>query len=139
MQVESVPHAIEIHKNTLNKWENKSKKTEYGANLGFRDRTKEIFYWDTEDGPIGLIDPDTGIHPEFAAYFPGFFLEEDTPVPVAAVETKILDPKAIAAAAADKSGIKNTIGFYDVSDSPTPIFTIKPTPDAEPDNEHEEI
>ena len=70
-------------------------------------------------------------------------LEEDIPVPVAAVETKILDPNTIAAAAATNSGIANTTGVYYDSNSPTPIFTInstqpipeaepKPTPEAEP-------
>ena len=56
-------------------------------------------------------------------------LEEDIPVPVAAVETKIIDPNTIVTATADNSGIKNTIGVYDDSNSPTSIFTINPTLD----------
>ena len=51
------------------------------------------------------------------------------------MEIEILDPNNIAAAAAANSGIKNTTGLYDDSYAPTPIFTIKSTPQAqeEPD------
>ena len=64
-------------------------------------------------------------------------LEEDTPGPVVVVETRILDSNTITAAADDNSGITNTTGVYDDSDYPTPIFTFNPTPEAEPDDEHE--
>ena len=63
-------------------------------------------------------------------------LEEDTPGSIAAVETKILGPKNIAALAAANSVIKNTTGLYDCSNAPTPVFTIKPTPDKEPNYGH---
>ena len=59
-------------------------------------------------------------------------LEEDTPGSIAAVETKILGPKNIAALAAANSVIKNTTGLYDYSNAPTPVFTISPTPDKKP-------
>ena len=114
----------------------KSIKTEYGDNLEFRNQTKEPFNWDTEYELVGLIDQDPGIHPELAADLPGVILEENTPVPVAAVDTKKLNPNAIAAATTANSGIKNTTGVYDGSDAPTPIFTINPTPEAEPGYGH---
>ena len=103
-----------------------SKKTEYGANLDFRKCTKEIFYWVTEDDLDGLIEPDPGSHPQLAADFQGVLLEEYTPYPVASVETKIFDPNNIATVAATNSGIKNTTGFYDDSNAPTPFFTTNP-------------
>ena len=77
-------------------------------------------------------------------------LEEDIPGPVADVETKIIDPNTISAAAATNSGIKNTTGVYDDSKSPTYIFRINPiqqahevepgpTTEAEPDYEDDEV
>ena len=65
-------------------------------------------------------------------------LEEDTSGLVVAVETYILDPNAIAAVAAANSDITNTTGVHYDRNAPTPIFTIKPTPEAEPDDEHED-
>ena len=65
-------------------------------------------------------------------------LEEDTPGPVAAMETKTLDPNAIAAAATTNSVIKNTTGVYAGNDYTTPNFTIKPTTKADTYNEHED-
>ena len=64
-------------------------------------------------------------------------LEEETPGPVTAVDTEIIDPNTIAAAAAANSGITDTTGLYDESNSPTPIVTInptQPTPDTEPNS-----
>ena len=46
--------------------------------MKIKNRTKEIFDWDTEDDLYGLIYPDNGSHPEFTAEFPGVILEEDT-------------------------------------------------------------
>ena len=62
--------------NTVNKWGGDSKKTEYGANLEFRNCTKEIFDWDTEYDLYGQIYPDPGINPELAADFTVVILEE---------------------------------------------------------------
>ena len=65
-------------------------------------------------------------------------LEEYTPGPVAAVDTKTIDSNAIASAAAANSGITHTTGVCDDSDATTSIFTpIKPTTETEPNNEHE--
>ena len=64
-------------------------------------------------------------------------LEEDNPGPVAAVETKTIYTNAISAIAADNSGITNNTEVYNYSKHPTLIFTINPTPDVEPDDEHE--
>ena len=65
-------------------------------------------------------------------------LEEDNQDPVAAMNTKKLVSNGIAAAIAANSGIKNTTGVYHESDAPTPIFKVNPTPDVEPDSEHED-
>ena len=105
--------------------------------MDVRNRTKENFDWDTEDDLYSLIETDPGSHPELDYWFPGLLVEEDIPGPVAAVETKKLDPNDIAATASDNSGIKNTTGVYDDSNTPTPIFTIKPIYNMEPDHEHE--
>ena len=69
---------------------------------------------------------------------PGVLLDEYTLDPVAAVETKILDPNAIAADADDNSGISNITGVYDNSNAPTPIFTINSTSEAEPNDGNED-
>ena len=87
-----------------------------------------------------------GSHTELSADFPGVIPEEDILGPVAAVETKILDPNAISNANAANSGITNTTGVHDARNTPTPIFTIKlkteagpdPTPEAESENEQED-
>ena len=84
------------------------KKTEYEANLEFRNRTKETIDWDNEDEQDGLIETDPGIHTELVPEFTVVLLEEDTPGPVAAVETKTLDTNSIAAPVAANSGITNT-------------------------------
>ena len=55
------------------------------------------------------------------------------------MDTKIIDPNDIAPAAADNSDIKNTIVLYDDNEAPTPIFTINPTYEEEPDDEHDYI
>ena len=47
------------------------------------------------------------------------------------METNILDTDTSA-----NSGISNTTGVYDDSDAPTPIFTINPTPEMEPNDVH---
>ena len=60
-------------------------------------------------------------------------LEEDIQDPVAAVETEILDPKAITAVIVANSGITNTTGVYGDNKSHTLIFTTNPTPEAKPD------
>ena len=96
--------------------------------MDFRNRTKEIFDWDTQDDLGVLIEQDPGSHPDLAADFRQVILEEDTPIPIAAVETKTFFRNAIAAAASATSGIKNTTGFYYDRDSPTPIFKINPIP-----------
>ena len=108
--------------------------------MEFRNRTREIFDWDTEDDLNCLLEPDHRRHPELAAEFPVVLLEEDIPGLVATMETEILEPNASAAEAADtsNSGIKNTTGVYDAINTLTPIFTINPTPEAEPNNEHED-
>ena len=98
--------------------------------MEFRNRTKEKVNRDTEDELDVLLDPDHGRHPELAAEFPGGLLEEDNRGPFAAVETKILDPNTIVAAAAANIGIKNTTGVYDDSDYNNTIFTINPTSEA---------
>ena len=64
-------------------------------------------------------------------------MEEDNPGPTAAVEIKILDPNTIADTSATNSGITNTTGVYDNSNTTTTIFKINPTTEAEPDYEHE--
>ena len=94
--------------------------------MEFRNRTREKFCWATEDDLDGLLYPDHGSHPELAADSPGLILEEDVPGPVSSMETKILDPNVISAAAATNSGITNTTGLYDDSNAPTSIFTINP-------------
>ena len=63
-------------------------------------------------------------------------LEEDIPGPISALDTEILDPNTISAAATSNSGIANSTVVYDDIDDPTPIFTInpiQPSPEAEPD------
>ena len=42
--------------NTDNKWGGGVKKTEYGANLEFRNRIKEKIDWYTEDYMDGLLE-----------------------------------------------------------------------------------
>ena len=74
------------------------------------------------------------------------FLDEEIPGPVTAVETKIIDPNAIATADDVNNSTTNTTVVYDNSKAPNPIFTINPTPEAEPEpttvketnDEHEE-
>ena len=107
--------------------------------MKFRNFTKENFDWGAEDDLGGLIDPYPGSHPELDTELPVVLLEDDTPGPVSAVETKTLDPNAIATASSDNSGIINTKGFYDYSNAPTPIFTINPTPEMKPNGKHEGI
>ena len=59
---------------------------------------------------------------------------------------KTIYPNATTAAADATSGIANTTGVYDYSNSPNPILKTNPTPEeesgptyeAEPDNEHED-
>ena len=51
---------------------------------------------------------------------------------------KILDPNSIAAPVDTNSGIKNVTGEYDDRNVPTPIFTINPVPEVEPDDEHKD-
>ena len=65
-------------------------------------------------------------------------MEENTPGHVAAVETEIIYPNYINSAADANSGITNTIGVFEDSDAPYPIFTINPTPEVEIDNENED-
>ena len=122
--------------NIVKKWGVKHNKTKYGANLNFWNHTKETFHWDTEDDLDGLIEPDLVSHTELAAKLPGLLLEKYTPGPVSPIDIETLDPKNIDAAAVDNSGITNNTGVYDDTDTPTPIFTINPTPDTEPDNKH---
>ena len=102
----------------------KSKKSEYGANLEFRNFTKELFDWDTEDDLDGLIDPDPVSHPELSNELPGMILEEDTPCSVNKLETQRLVPNAVSAAAASASKIfiTNNTGVCDNSDTPNPIL-----------------
>ena len=50
------------------------------------------------------------------------------------METEIIDPNYINSAADANSGITNTIGVFEDSDAPYPIFTINPTPEVEIDN-----
>ena len=85
-----------------------------------------------------LIYPDPVSHPKLSAELQGVLLEEDTPGPVVSVDIKILDPNVIATSAAANSGITNTTGVYDYIYAPTLIFTIKPAPDVETDDEHED-
>ena len=84
-----------------------------------------------------IIQQYPGSHPELAAEFPVVLLKEDTTGPVATVETKTLDPSTIANAAVSTSVITNTTGFYNDRNSPTPIFSIKPTPDLKPNDQNE--
>ena len=107
------------------------------GNLGFRDPTKYVFDWDTEDELDGLIYTDPGNHPELAAEFLGMLLEEDNPGHVAVADTKTLKPNTIIAVASTNSVIKNTEGVYNESDTPTSIFKTNPRTEAEPENEHE--
>ena len=95
--------------------------------MEFRNRTRERLYWYTEDDIDGILDPDHGIQPKLVSEFPVLFLEEDTPGPVTAVDTEIIDHNTIAAAADANSGVTNTTGLYNYSNAPTPIFTINPT------------
>ena len=53
------------------------------------------------------------------------------------METKILDPNTIVAVTDANSGIANTTVVYYNSDAPTPIFTINPIPDVEPEPKSE--
>ena len=89
------------------------------------------------------------MHPELDAKFPGLLLEEYISDPVASVETELLDPNTISAAATSNSGIENSTGVYDDIYSPKPIFTInpiqpppeaepEPTPEAKPDDQNVE-
>ena len=58
------------------------------------------------------------------------------------MDNKELEPKSIAVvtAAAANIGITHTIGVYYDSNDTKPIFTpVNPTPDIEPDDEHEGI
>ena len=41
--------------NAVNRWGVKSKKTEYGTNLEFRNRTREKIDWEAEDDIYGLL------------------------------------------------------------------------------------
>ena len=64
--------------------------------------------------------------------FPGVLLEEDNPGPVAAVETKTLDPNVISDAASSNSSIKHITGLRGDSDAPTSIYIpINPTPETQ--------
>ena len=90
--------------------------------MEFRNHTKDKSEREIEDGMDGLIEANQGHHPKLATDFPRVILEEDIPGPVAAVETKIIDPNAIAAAATANSGITNTTGLYYNSDDPTPFI-----------------
>ena len=83
------------------------------------------------------IESYPGIHPELASEYPGVILQENTPGHVAAVETKIIDPNTITSANFSNNDITNTTSMSDDNDTPTPIFTINPTLEAEPDDEHE--
>ena len=94
--------------NTINKWGGNNNKTEYRANLEFRNGTKDKFEWDTEDDLDGLIEINTGIYPDLTTELPVAILEEYTLDPFESVETGTLDPNAIADAAATKSGIIHT-------------------------------
>ena len=100
----------------------KSEKTEYGANLEFKNHTKEIFYWGTEDDLYFHLEPDPGTPTKLADDFSGVILEEDNLEPVAALETKILDPNDITTSAAANSGIKNITGVYYDSNTTTNIL-----------------
>ena len=86
--------------NRVIKWRENSRETEYGPNLEFRNRTKEKLDQDIKYDLDGLLETDIGIHPELVNEFPVVLLKEDNPDPVAALETKILDPNTITAAAA---------------------------------------
>ena len=79
----------------------------------------------------GLIYTDPRIHPELVAELLVTLLEEETPGPISARDTKTLDPNAITAASDTNSDIANTKVVHDDSNVPTPIFTINPTPEAE--------
>ena len=63
-----------------------SKKTEYGENLEFRNRTREKFDWYSEYEPDGLLEPDHGRQPELVSEFPGLLLEGNITCPVAATD-----------------------------------------------------
>ena len=117
--------------------------------MEFRNRTRENFDWDTEDDLNGLLDPDCEIQTGLATDFPGVIREEDTPVPIAAVETELFDPNTIAAAAAANSNIKHNTGVYYDRDSnipilktnptqPIPEVELDPTPEAKPNEEDDE-
>ena len=67
---------------TVNKWGDKSKNTQYGNSLEFRNHTKNKFDWDIEDDLDIFIDPDPILHPNLSSEFPGVILEEDTPGPI---------------------------------------------------------
>ena len=85
-------------------------------------------HWCTEDELYGLIETYPGIHSGLSTEFPGLLLEEDTPCPIAAVDTKTLDSNNIVTAAATNGGPTNTTGLYYYNNDTTPIFTINPTP-----------
>ena len=94
--------------------------------MEFRNHTREKIDRDNEDNLYCLLDPDHRSHPALATEFAGVLLDEEILGPVAAVETEIIYPNIIAAAADNYSGIANTTIVYDNSNAPTPIFFNKP-------------
>ena len=85
--------------------------------MGFRNRTRDNFEWDTEDR---LIDTDPGIHPELGNEFQVALLEEDTLGPSVTMDTETIEPNAITSVS--NSDVTHNPGLCDDSITLTPIL-----------------